>query len=77
MENDKPLSGKILIAYFSMVEDMPENADAVTHATPKAGNTESVAFEIQKAVGGDLFAIKTVKNILSVTANVHIWHQKN
>lgn len=61
VENDKPLSSEILIAYFSMVEDMPENADAVTHATPKAGNTESVALEIQKAVGGDLFAIKTVK----------------
>ena len=61
LENDKTIPGKILIAYFSMVEDVPENADAVTHATPIIGNTESAALEIQKAVGGDLFAIKTVK----------------
>lgn len=52
---------KSLIAYFSMIELVPEGADAATHATPSMGNTESVAMEIQKQTGGDLFAIKTVR----------------
>ncbi len=54
-------SEKILIAYFSLVDIVPEGADASTHATPKIGNTESAALEIQSQVGGDLFAIKTVR----------------
>lgn len=57
-ENDK----KTLIAYFSMAVRVPEGADAAAHATPSIGSTESVAMEIQKQAGGDLFAIKTVKN---------------
>ena len=52
---------KTLIAYFSLVDIVPEGADASAHATPSIGNTESAAIEIQKQVGGDLFAIKTVK----------------
>lgn len=40
---------------------MPEGADASAHATPSIGNTESAALEIQRQVGGDLFAIKTVQ----------------
>lgn len=53
---------KTLIAYFSLVDIVPEGADAVSHATPSIGNTEFAAMEIQSQVGGDLFAIKTVKN---------------
>ena len=53
---------KILIAYFSLMDIIPEGADAVTHATPSIGNTEYAAMEIQKQAGGDLFAIKTVEN---------------
>ena len=53
--------GKTLIAYFSMIDIVPEGADASAHATPSIGNTESAAMEIQNQVGGDLFAIHTVQ----------------
>lgn len=49
----------ILIAYFSLVDIVPEGADAVSSATPSVGNTETAAREIQKQIGGDLFAIRT------------------
>ena len=52
---------KTLIAYFLQIDIVPEGADASSHATPAIGSTESAAIEIQKQVGGDLFAIKTVK----------------
>lgn len=52
---------KILIAYFSLADIVPEGADASAHATPKIGNTESAALELQRQIGGDLFAIKTVQ----------------
>ena len=58
---DSAVRERILIAYFSQVDIVPDGADAVSHATPASGNTESAALEIQKQVGGDLFAIKTVK----------------
>lgn len=53
---------KILIAYFSLINNVPEGADAVTYATPSIGNTQVAATEIQRLVGGDLFAIETVQN---------------
>ena len=34
------------------------------------GNTEIVAEFIQKAVGGDLFEVETVKNIQKITINL-------
>ena len=49
----------ILIAYFSMIDVVPENADASTHATPSNGNTRTAAQEIQVQMGGDLFQIET------------------
>jgi len=52
---------KILIAYFSMADSVPEDADAVTHATSSVGNTELAAMEICNIIGGDVFAIKTVQ----------------
>lgn len=52
---------KILIAYFSLADVVPKGADASTHATPEIGNTEAAALELQRQVGGDLFAIKTIQ----------------
>ena len=49
----------VLIAYFSLSDIVPEGADAVASATPYVGSTEYAAMEIQRQVGGDLFAIKT------------------
>lgn len=57
----KESNGGTLIAYFSLIDIMPEGADAFTYATSEIGNTESVAMEIQNQVGGDLFAIQTVQ----------------
>lgn len=59
--NEETTGGKTLIAYFSLIDIVPEGADASAHATPSIGNTESAAMEIQRQVGGDLFAIKTVQ----------------
>lgn len=57
----KKKRNNILIAYFSLVDIVPEGADASTYATPKIGNTEEAALEIQSQTGGDLFAIKTIQ----------------
>lgn len=59
--NEETTGGKTLIAYFSLIDIVPEGADASAHATPSIGNTEAAAMEIQRQVGGDLFAIKTVQ----------------
>lgn len=59
--SEETTGGKTLIAYFSLIDIVPEGADASAHATPSIGNTESAAMEIQRQVGGDLFAIKTVQ----------------
>lgn len=59
--NSEVSESKTLIAYFSLVDIVPEGADASAHATPEIGNTESAALELQTQVGGDLFAIKTVQ----------------
>lgn len=60
---------KILIAYFSVPENVDTNGtDAVAGASivvsneEKMGNTEYVANVIQKSTGGDLFEIKTEKD---------------
>lgn len=49
----------VLVAYFSLVDIVPEGADAVSHATPVTGNTETAAAVIAELTGGDLFAIRT------------------
>lgn len=61
-------TGNILIAYFSVPEDVDINGvDSVAGASvvvkdgKKMGNTEYVAQLIQKTVGGDLFPIETVE----------------
>lgn len=48
-----------LVAYFSLIDIVPDGADAVSHATPSAGNTETAAYIIAELTGGDLFAIRT------------------
>lgn len=69
--NDKPqdntASSHILIAYFSVPEDI-STADAIAEASivvkdgVKTGNTEYAAKLIREAVGGDLFRIETVES---------------
>ena len=59
---------KILIAYFSMPEDvLPDGVDAIAGASVVVkddevlGNTQYIAEIIQRTVGGDLFRIETVQ----------------
>lgn len=62
-------TSKILIAYFSYGENanLPDDVDASASASIQllngkvTGNTGLVADYIQKATGGDLFSIRTVK----------------
>lgn len=51
--------GKVLVAYFSRIDDMPPNVDAVSHATSSTGNTRDAAEIIQSETGGTLYEIKT------------------
>ena len=60
--------GKVLIAYFSIPEDIDvSGVDAVAGASvvvrdgEKLGNTQYVAQLIQETIGGDLFRIETVQ----------------
>lgn len=64
-----PSSTNILIAYFSVPEDVSTNGvDAVAGASvvvkdgEKLGNTEYVAKLIKQTIGGDLFRIETTEN---------------
>lgn len=61
--NDANKQSNILIAYFTVPEtdgvDTVASASRVVTADGILGNTEFIATEIQKNLGGDLFAIKT------------------
>jgi flavodoxin len=61
----QPRTRKILVAYFTLPEtggtDAVSGASRVVVDGRVTGNVEFVAGLIQKAVGGDLFAIKTVQ----------------
>ncbi|MDE6607955.1 MAG: flavodoxin [Lachnospiraceae bacterium] len=65
-ENTEGTGSRVLIAYFSVPEDV-ETTDAVAGASivvkdnEKMGNTEYVAGLIQQTVGGDLFRIEAVE----------------
>lgn len=66
---ETPTGGNILIAYFSVPEDVStDGVDAVAGASivvkngEKLGNTEYVAKLIQQTIGGDLFRIETVED---------------
>lgn len=66
-EESQAVSSNVLIAYFSVPEDV-DTTDAVAGASivvrdgEKLGNTEYVAELIQQTVGGDLFRIETVED---------------
>lgn len=63
---DTSAGSNILIAYFTVPEtdgvDTVANASRVATDNGVAGNTEFIAMEIQKNLGGDLFAIETVQD---------------
>lgn len=48
---------KVLVAYFSRANYVPDGTDAVSGATNKARNTQTVAMELAELTGGDLFEI--------------------
>lgn len=50
-------NGKVLVAYFSRANHVPEGTDAVSGATNKARNTQTVAMELARMTGGELFEI--------------------
>lgn len=62
---DTPTGSNILIVYFTVPEtdgvDTVANASRVATDNGVVGNTEFIAMEIQKNLGGDLFAIETVQ----------------
>lgn len=66
LDGEKTDSGsKILITYFTVPEtdgvDTMSGASRVAKDGEVLGNTEFIAKEIQKNLGGDLFAIETVQ----------------
>lgn len=60
IEKPEP-GGLVLVAYFSLADEMPDGADAVSCATPVYGNTKTAAEEVAHQTGGTLFAITTEK----------------
>ncbi len=52
---------KVLVAYFSLEDIIPEGADAIAHATPAIGNTKTAAMTIQNFTKGELFKIETIQ----------------
>lgn len=54
---DTPSNGKVLVAYFSRANHVPEGTDAVSGATNKARNTQTVAMELARLTNGELFEI--------------------
>lgn len=56
-EEETPGNGKVLVAYFSRANHVPDGTDAVSGATNKARNTQTVAMEIARLTDGDLFEI--------------------
>lgn len=62
---ETPTESNILIVYFTVPEtdgiDTVANASRVATEDGVVGNTEFIAMEIQKNLGGDLFAIETVQ----------------
>ena len=50
-------NGKVLVAYFFRANHVPDGPDAVSGATNKARNTQTVAMELAGLTDGDLFEI--------------------
>ncbi len=51
-DEDIPGSDNILVAYFSCANHVPDGTDAVSGATNKARNTQTVAMELAGLTGG-------------------------
>lgn len=61
-ENSWDRDSSILIAYFSLAENMKEEADGTTSASMSLpGDVTRIARYIQEYTGGELFSIHTVK----------------
>lgn len=56
-DNEGNIHGKVLVAYFSRANYVPEGTDGVTGATNKAGNTQTVAAYINEQTKGTLFEV--------------------
>lgn len=52
---------RALVAVFSRWRDMPEGADAVSHATPAVGHTAELGEAIAKAIGAEFVEIETTQ----------------
>lgn len=65
VNEENPAGSNILTAYFAVPEtdgvDTVSSASRVATDNGVVGNTELIAMEIQKNLGGDLFAIETVQ----------------
>lgn len=62
MGNHEQISGRVLVAYFSRANYVPEGTDGVSGATNKAGNTQTVAEYIKQKTNGELFEIVPERN---------------
>ena len=69
-QNENVQESNILIAYFTVPEtdgvDAVASASRVVTADGVLGNTEFIATEIQKNLGGVLFAIETEQDYLAI-----------
>lgn len=61
-DSDSTSESNVLVAYFSRANYVPEGTDAVSGATNKAGNTQTVAMELAQLTGGILFEIVPERN---------------
>ena len=60
--SDSTSESNVLVAYFSRANYVPEGTDAVSGATNKVGNTQTVAMELAQLTGGTLFEIVPERN---------------
>ena len=61
-DSDSTSESNVLVAYFSRANYVPEGTDAVSGATNKVGNTQTVAMELAQLTGGTLFEIVPERN---------------
>ena len=61
-DSDSSAESNVLVAYFSLDNYVPEGTDAVSGATNKVGNTQTVAMELAQLTGGTLFEIVPERN---------------
>ena len=61
-DSDSTSESNVLVANFSRANYVPEGTDAVSGATNKVGNTQTVAMELAQLTGGTLFEIVPERN---------------